>query len=114
MLIGHLGNKPEKLTSQTGKVYCRLNLATNRSWKDDSGERQTRTDWHHVVAWGPEAERCVQWLEKGSLVFVEGMISSFENTKRENSPRMTTITADSVQFLKIALPDPRAEEVFAH
>ena len=117
MLIGHLGSKPEKLTSQTGKTYCRLNLATNRSWKDESGERQERTDWHYVVAWGSEAERCVQYLEKGSLIYVEGMISTFENTRKENKPKMTTITADTVQFLKIALPKPPSveeEAVFAH
>lgn len=99
MLIGHLGNKPEKFTSQTGKIYCRLNVATHRSWREEDGKWTEKTDWHYVVVWGFEAEKCIQYLQKGSLVFVEGTISSFE---KEPGSRMTRITADSVQFLKIA------------
>lgn len=100
MLIGFLGSKPEMLVSQKGKSYCRLNLATHRKWKDDEGAQQERTDWHYIVVWGQQAERCVQYLEKGSLVFVEGTITSFDRTQKEPGIRMTSITAETVQFLK--------------
>ena len=51
-----------------------MSLATNESWKDDAGEWQERTDWHHVVQWGPVAERRHETLKKGQQVCVEGSI----------------------------------------
>lgn len=46
-----------------------FSLATDESYKDREGEKQKRTEWHKIVAWGKLAEICQQYLKKGSLVF---------------------------------------------
>lgn len=98
LVLGHIGNTPERLTSQKNSIYTRLNVATNRSWLDDQNQWQTRTDWHYVICWGKEAENCVTYLTKGSLVLVEGYLSTYES-KVPDAPKSTVITAEKVRFL---------------
>ena len=48
-LIGNLGNDPEIITLENGKKLAKISLATNESYKDASGQKQTRTDWYNCV-----------------------------------------------------------------
>lgn len=103
-LLGHLGRPPELQMSKAGKPYCRLNIATHRSWAvaDDSGEseRQEVTDWHSVFVWGPLAERCSNYLRKGALVFVEGSLTYWQvSQSSEKGPYKNAIHANEVKFL---------------
>ena len=50
-LIGNLGNDPEIITLESGKKLAKFSLATNENYKDANGEKQTKTDWHNIVAW---------------------------------------------------------------
>lgn len=96
-LVGNLAAKPELRTSKNGKPYARLNLATHRYRKSD--EKAT-TDWHSVFVFGPNAERCSSWLDRGALVFVEGTLSYWKIDSEEPGKRyQNAINADSVQFL---------------
>ena len=70
LLIGNLTNDVEFAGNGDGKVRAVLNLATNTFWYAE-GERQKTTDFHRVVAFGPQAQR-VKDLRKGQQVFVEG------------------------------------------
>ena len=78
MVIGNLGKDPELRTTGSGKSVCNFSVATNESWKDASGEKQERTEWHRIVVWGPQAEACGKYLAKGRQVYVEGRIQSRE------------------------------------
>ena len=100
-LVGRVGTKPEVKTSKGGRIYTRINIATNSpKYKTEDGiEKPAQAEWHYVVAWGPLAENCITYLEKGSLVYIEGYLSSFKNNKAPEGPRYTTITARDVQFL---------------
>ena len=99
-LMGNLGAAPELLLSPTGKKYTRLNLATHRISKNDIGSWESNTDWHRVTVWGQQAENCVNYLNKGQAVLVEGYLSPYlkelENGKNLN---MVSVTAQSVEFL---------------
>ncbi len=77
-LIGNLGADPERSTTQSGQAYTKLRLATNENYKDSSGNWQTSTEWHTVKVWGVSADRAAQQLRKGSLVYVEGSLKSYE------------------------------------
>jgi single-strand DNA-binding protein len=77
-LIGNLGADPERSTTQGGQAYTKLRLATNENYKDSSGNWQTSTEWHTVKVWGVSADRAAQQLRKGSLVYVEGSLKSYE------------------------------------
>ena len=48
-LIGNLGNDPEIITLDSGKKLAKFSLATNESYKDASGEKQTKTEWHNLT-----------------------------------------------------------------
>ena len=45
-LIGNLGQKPEIINLESGKKLAKFSLATNETYKDAKGEKQTQTEWH--------------------------------------------------------------------
>lgn len=73
-LIGHLGADPELRYTPSGQAVTNLRLATNRNYKDDSGEWQSIPEWHGITVWGEQAERAADQLRKGRLVYVEGRL----------------------------------------
>jgi len=96
-LMGRLGHEPELQVSKAGKPYCRLRMATHESWMNKDEEREERTEWHSVFTWGPTAERCAHQLQKGSLVFVEGSLTHWQDA--QNKDHKTAIHANVVKFL---------------
>lgn len=100
ILIGNLGRDPELRYTQNGQAVVNFSLATTENWKDKSGERVERTEWHRIVAWGRTAELCAQYLSKGRTVYIEGRLQTNEWEDREGQKRKTTeIVATTVQFL---------------
>ena len=85
-LIGNLGNDPEIITLESGKKLAKFSLATNESYKDASGEKQTKTDWHNLVAWGKTADIIEKYITKGKEIAIEGKLStrSYETKEGEN------------------------------
>jgi len=75
-LIGNLTRDPESKTTPNGQNVCSFGIATNLVWKDASGEKQTRAEFHNIVAWRKLAEICGQYLKKGSKVYVEGRLQT--------------------------------------
>lgn len=101
ILIGNLGRDPELRYTQNGQAVVNFTLATTENWSDRStGEKQERTEWHRIVAWGRTGEICAQYLSKGRTVYVEGRIQTREWEDKEGQKRRTTeINAQTVQFL---------------
>ena len=100
MVIGRLGKPVEVKYSQSGTAVASLTVATDESYTDKQGQRQSVTEWHRVVVYGKTAENCGQFLDKGSLVFVEGRLRTRKWNDRNGQERYTTeIIADRVQFL---------------
>jgi single-strand DNA-binding protein len=101
ILIGNLGRDPELRYTQGGQAVANFTLATTERFSGrDGGERQERTEWHRVTAWGRTAELCAQYLSKGRSVYVEGRLQTREWEDKEGQKRRTTeIVALSVQFL---------------
>ena len=100
MIIGRLGADPEIRYTQAGQPICSLRVATDESYTDKDGNRVERTEWHSVVAFGKTADHCNQFLRKGSLVYVEGKLSTRKWQDQKGQDRYTTeIRADRVQFL---------------
>ncbi|WP_346666476.1 single-stranded DNA-binding protein [uncultured Mailhella sp.] len=100
MIIGHLGADPELRYTQSGSPVTTLRIATDESYTDRDGNRVERTEWHRVVVFQRAAENCNQYLRKGSLVYVEGKLSTRKWQDQNGQDRYTTeIRADRVQFL---------------
>jgi len=112
ILIGHLGRDPEVRYSNEGKAIANISLATSESWKDKSGQKQEKTEWHRVVFWGRLAEIVGEYLNKGAPVYVEGKITTRKWQDKEGKDRyVTEIMAKEMQMLggRSENPPPQKE-----
>lgn len=75
-LIGNLGADPEIRSTPNGAQVATFRVACSETWKDQSGQRQERTEWVTVVAWRQQAEIAQKYLHKGSKVYVEGKLQT--------------------------------------
>lgn len=100
ILIGNLGKDPEIRTTPQGTSLARFSVATSTTWKDNSGAKQERTEWHDVVAWEKLAQICGEYLHKGKLVYVEGSLQtrSWEDQNGQKRSK-TEIKANNVVML---------------
>ena len=87
ILIGRLGGDPTVRYMPNGDAVCNFSIATSESWKDQSGQRQERTEWHAITLYRKLAEIAGQYLKKGSLVCVEGKIQSRKYTDKQGVER---------------------------
>lgn len=99
MLIGRLGADPELRYTPSGRANVAFNLATNAVWKDQDGNKQERTDWHRVVAWGKLAEIIGEYLKKGSRIFLEGRLQTRSYEDNGQKRYITEVIADSLEML---------------
>jgi len=100
ILIGNLGKDPELRYTPGGQPVATFSLATTERWNDKSGQRQDRTEWHTVVAWGKLGELANQYLKKGRSAYVEGKITTRSwDDKDGNKKYKTEIVASQIQFL---------------
>ena len=100
ILVGRLGRDPETRYTGGGQAVANFSVATDESYKDKSGERQKRTEWHKIVVWGKQAEIAQQYLKKGSLVFIEGRIQSRDWQDKEGQKRTSfEIVANNFRML---------------
>ena len=74
LLIGRLGQDPERIEFDGDKVKASLRLATNEVYRNAQGEKTESTQWHNVIAWGQLAEIMSQYLSTGSEVAIEGRL----------------------------------------
>ena len=100
ILIGHLGKDPEVRYMPSGEAVANVTLATSETWKDKSGEKQEKTEWHNVVFFKRLAEIVGEYLKKGSLIYVEGRITTEKWQDKEGKDRYTTkIVANEMKML---------------
>ncbi len=100
LLIGRLGQDPEKRITPSGHTVVNISLATTEYFKDQGGNKQERTEWHRVVLWNRLAEIVEQYCQKGSQIYVEGSLQTREWQDKDGNRRFSTdITARSIQLL---------------
>jgi len=71
-LIGRLVADPDSRYLPNGQRVTNIRLAINEGWTDESGDKQERTTWWRVAAWGRLAEVTNEYLSKGRTVMVKG------------------------------------------
>ena len=76
MLIGRLTRDPETKSLPSGQSVANFGLATDRFFSDKAGQRQQQTEFHNIVLFGKLAEIATQYLNKGSLVLIEGRLQT--------------------------------------
>ena len=100
ILIGNLGADPEIRHLESGVAVARLSIATNENYRDKSGEWKTVTEWHNVVAWRWLAERAEKQLSKGSMVYIEGKLTTRKWQDKDGVERYSTeVVANELRSL---------------
>ena len=88
ILVGHLGKDPQTFNFDGGGKVTSFSLATSESWRDQSGAKQTRTEWHDVKIFNDAlAEIAANHLREGSKIYLEGQIETRKFNDREGKPR---------------------------
>ncbi len=101
ILVGNLGADPEIRYSSTGTPVTTFRIATNENWLNrDSGEREQRTEWHRIVAFGKLGEICAEYLKRGKQVYVEGRLRTRSWEDRDGNKRwVTEVVATNIVML---------------
>lgn len=99
-IIGNLTRDPETRTTPNGQTVSSFGVATSSQWKDASGQKQERVEFHNIVAWGKLADICQQYLGKGRKVFVEGRLQTREWQAQDGTKKnRTEIVAENMIML---------------
>ena len=104
ILVGRLGKDPETRYTTNGEAVTNITLATSENWKDKSGEKQEKTEWHNLVLYNRGAYKLAEiageYLKKGSQIYVEGRITTEKWQDKEGKDRYTTkIVVNEMQML---------------
>lgn len=96
-LIGNLGRDAETRQTPGGAAVTNFSIATERRWKDQSGEYKTETDWHNVTLW--KSEKLAEYLTKGTKLYVEGRLQTRKYEKDGQTHYATDVVASEVILL---------------
>ncbi len=101
IVIGNLGANPEIRALPSGQKVANFSLATTERFTDRNGEKQERTDWHRIVAFGRLADTCERFLSKGRQVYVEGRLTTRQYEAKDGSGKRyrTEIVARQLRLL---------------
>lgn len=104
IMTGNLTRDPEYKQLGSGQAVCRLGLASNRQYKNrQSGSMVQEVCYIDIDVWGPQAESCKQFLQKGRPVLIEGRLKLDSWKDNEGQTRSKhSIVADRVIFLSNA------------
>ncbi|MFH1956651.1 MAG: single-stranded DNA-binding protein [Patescibacteria group bacterium] len=98
-IIGNLTRDPELRTLPSGASVVSFGVATNRVWRDQSGEKKEEAQFHNIVVFGKQADSVNQYLTKGSSVLIEGRLNTRSWEAADGSKRTRTeIVGERVQF----------------
>jgi single-strand DNA-binding protein len=99
ILVGNLGRDPEVRFMPNGEAVCNFSIATTENWKDKSGVKQEKTEWHNIVMYRKLAEIAGEYLKKGRPVYIEGRLQTRKWEKDGVTRYTTEIIGDNMQML---------------
>ena len=100
-LIGHAGQEPIIVNLDNGKKVARISIATNETFKNSQGEKQTETNWHTLIAWGKTAELVEKYVSKGKEIAIDGKLTSRSYEGKEGEKcSMTEVLVKEILLLE--------------
>ena len=95
-LVARLTAKPELRYTNSNTAFTRFTVAVNSGYRDNQ-----KTDFINILAWKNQAENVCKYLDKGSLIAVEGRIQTGVYEDKEGNKKTTfDVVAETVQFLE--------------
>ena len=108
LLIGRNTKDIELKATTSGKSVVTFNIAVNRPYKNDSGERDC--DFLNCIAFSKLAETISKYVKKGDLIGVEGRIQTRSYTDKWGNNRYSTeIMVENIEFLQSKKEKPQEE-----
>ena len=100
-LLGRLSKDVELRNTTSGKSVASCSIATSKTWKDEAGNKQEKTEFTNLVIWGKGAEIFAQYLSKGSKVFIERELAtrSWEDKNTGQKRYATEVIVNDFKFL---------------
>ena len=99
ILIGRLTRDPENRALPSGQSLTSFGMATDRFFTDKNGQKQQQVEFHNIVLFGKLADTAYQYLNKGSLVLIEGRLQTRTWQDSSGNKRMRTeIVAERLQL----------------
>ncbi len=102
-IIGFIGKNAETKYLPNATPVVKFSVATKKSWKDDKGEWQEKTQWHNVIAFGKGFEPMAERLQKGTHVFVQGELGTREYDRSIKVPNGKKSIEHVIQQLAVEL-----------
>lgn len=99
LITGTLVKDPELRSIPQGTSVCNLRIASNHYSTKKNGESKEEVLFITAVIWAKRAENCAKYLKKGSLIFVEGRLST-RSWEQDNQKRSAIeLQVEDIQFL---------------
>ena len=97
-VLGNVTREPEVRSLPSGQQVTSFSIATNRFYTSN-GEKKQEAEFHNIVAFGKLADISSRYLNKGSLVLIEGRIKtrSWANAQGVKQYK-TEIIAETMQL----------------
>lgn len=112
MFVGRLGADIVLKYTQDDQPVASFSIATDEVYIDQNGNKVQKTEWHKIVCYKKLAETCANYLHKGSLVFIEGKLTTRKWQDQQGQDRYTTeIIASKVLFLSEYKKDNKEPEI---
>jgi single-strand DNA-binding protein len=110
IVIGNVGAQRLVRALASGQSLASFSLATTERFSDRNGAKQSRTQWHQIIAFGRLAEVCERFMSKGRQVYVEGHLTTRQYEAKDGSGKRyrTEIVARQVRFLHKRVDAPMA------
>ena len=108
-LVGFVGNTPEVRDTKGNATITTVSVATNRSFLDSEGNRQTETEWHRITCFNGIGKSVAEHVTKGAMIMVTGRIH-YSNWIDTNGVERygCEIIAEQVDFLAKAKQTTKA------
>ena len=99
LLIGNLTRDPELRYTSGGTAVASFGLAVNRKFKQGE-EWKDEVCFVDITVWAKQGENCAEYLNKGSLAFIEGRLN-YQTLESEGGQKRSKfdVVANYVQFL---------------
>jgi single-strand DNA-binding protein len=113
-LAGNLTRDPELRYTPKGTPVAEIGLAINRVWTDQEGRKHEDAVFVDVSLWDRLAEVALQYLKKGSPVFIEGRLQLDSWTDKQSGEKRSKlkVVGENIQLLgdgrsRESAPPPR-------
>ena len=98
-ILGNVTREPEVRALPSGQQVTSFSIATNRFYTSGAGEKKQEAEFHNIVCFGKLADISARFLNKGSLILIEGRIKTRNWTNPAGVKQYKTeIIAESLQL----------------